>query len=105
MELKVPEIDIYSDSQLMVYQILGEYQTHGEKMTAYYNNVKEFLEFFASYSLQQIPQSQNTHADALAKLASTKSVDLFDVVSIEFLANPSITAVKEDVSQMRKPQS
>ena len=37
-----------------------------------------------------VPRSKNSHADALAKLASTKDVELLNVVSIDFFYEPNI---------------
>ena len=34
-EMKVESLEIYSDSQLVVYQVTEEYQVLGEKMAAY----------------------------------------------------------------------
>ena len=34
-EMKVESLDIYNDSQLVVCQIIDEYQVRGEKMVAY----------------------------------------------------------------------
>ena len=34
-EMKVESLEIYSDSQLVVYQIIDEYQARGEQMVAY----------------------------------------------------------------------
>lgn len=104
-ELEVAEINIYSDSQLVICQIFGKYQTHEEKMATYCNKVKEFLESFDSYTIQQIPRLQNTYANAFTELVSTKSADLVDVVSVKFLASPSITVVQEDISQVQKSSS
>ena len=49
-ELKEKAIQCYSDSQLVVNQVLGEYQARGTKMAAYLAKVKgELSEFEYSY--------------------------------------------------------
>ena len=40
--------------------------------------------------MEVIPRSRNSNADTLAKLASTKDVDLLDAASVEFLVEFSI---------------
>ncbi|XP_060965610.1 uncharacterized protein LOC133034526 [Cannabis sativa] len=40
------KVEIFSDSQLVVNQVSGEYQTHGEKMAAYVAIVRELLHEF-----------------------------------------------------------
>ena len=42
-EIGIRSIYIYSDSKLIVNQILGEFQTKGERLTAYLNKAKAFL--------------------------------------------------------------
>ena len=42
-DVKVVTVDIYSDSKLVVNQVLGEYQARGLKMTSYHNKVKDLL--------------------------------------------------------------
>ena len=45
---------------------------------------------FPTASIEVILRSKNTNADALAKLASIKDVELLEAVSVEFLVEPSI---------------
>ena len=59
-------------------------------MAAYLGKVKEQMSLLSTASIEVIPQNKNSNTDALAKLASTRDADLLYVVSIEFLAEPSI---------------
>ena len=68
-EMKVKSLEIFSDSQLVIYQITNKYQAREEKMAAYLQKAKELLGSFSSYTICQIPRSQNADADALAWLA------------------------------------
>ena len=58
-------------------------------MAAYLDKANEQLSLIFVASIEAIPQSKNSNANALAKLASTRDVDLLDAVSVEFLAEPS----------------
>lgn len=73
--MKVEILDIYNDSQLVVPQIEGDYQAREEQISLYLDHLKETLNFFRKYSLQQIPRSEHSQVDALAKLASTKDAE------------------------------
>ena len=42
-DMNIKVLDIYSDSQLVVNQVLGEYQARGLKMVAYLNKTKDLL--------------------------------------------------------------
>ena len=59
-------------------------------MVAYPYKAKEQLSVFSIASIEVIPRSKNSNADALAKLALTMDANLLDVVSMEFLVEPSI---------------
>ena len=56
-EMKVESLEIYSDSQLIVCQIIDEYQARGEKMAAYLHKCKNLLSSFSSYTIHQVPRS------------------------------------------------
>ena len=57
-ELKVKAIQCYSDSQLVVNQILGEYQARGIKMVAYLAKVKGELSELSLALLNRYPASR-----------------------------------------------
>ena len=59
-------------------------------MVAYLEKAKEHLSSFTTASIEVIPQSENSNADALAKLALTRDVNLLDDVPVEYLAELSI---------------
>ena len=58
-------------------------------MMAYLLKVRELLATFKKYEICQIPSSQNSHADALARLATAPDAEFLGVVPVEFLAAPS----------------
>ncbi|XP_062103781.1 uncharacterized protein LOC133814891 [Humulus lupulus] len=88
--LKVTHLHIFSDSQLVVFQVKGEYQARGPKMATYLERVRGCLGQLVGYSIEEIPRERNTHADALAKLASTKDGNILESVLVEYLSRPSI---------------
>ena len=88
--LQVYNVKIFNDSQLVMNQVNYIYLVRGEKMAAYLDKANEQLSLFSITSIKVIPRSRNSNADALAKLASTRDVDLLDAVLMEFLAEPSI---------------
>ena len=89
-ELQVRNVKIFSDSQLVVNQVNDIYLARGEKMTTYLDKEKERLSLFSATSIEVILRRKNSNANALAKLASTRDVDLLEVVSVEFLDEPNI---------------
>ncbi|XP_060972619.1 uncharacterized protein LOC133038471 [Cannabis sativa] len=99
-ELGAKAIRCFSDSQLLVNQVLGEYQARGLKMEAYLLQVQKQLQQFEYYSIEQVPREQNSNADALARLATTKEADTLNVVPVEFLPRPSINVEENEEANM-----
>ncbi|KAL0411326.1 UNVERIFIED_CONTAM: hypothetical protein Slati_3722300 [Sesamum latifolium] len=60
----------YSDSQLIVKQVNGEYEAKEESMVQYLQQIEELKIKFKSFQLQQIPRKAHVKADSLSKLAS-----------------------------------
>ncbi|KAK4391407.1 hypothetical protein Sango_1918500 [Sesamum angolense] len=60
----------YSDSQLIVKQVSGEYETKKDSMVQYLQQIEELKTKFKSFQLQQIPRKKNVKADSLSKLVS-----------------------------------
>ncbi|XP_028122779.1 uncharacterized protein LOC114319908 [Camellia sinensis] len=83
---------IFSDSQLVVNQLSGVYETRDERMAIYAGKAKDLLKKFQSIRVERISRDKNGHADALACLDS--SVDTKDArkVWVEFMPEPSIAS-------------
>ncbi|KAK0608127.1 hypothetical protein LWI29_025846 [Acer saccharum] len=64
--LGADEVEIFSDSQVIVNQVLDEYQARDENMIAYLKLAKELLGRFKEYIIVQVPREENEQA----KLAS-----------------------------------
>ncbi|KAI3465839.1 hypothetical protein Pfo_022502 [Paulownia fortunei] len=65
------KLAIYSDSQLVVNQVRGEYEAKDEKMIKYLSLTHDMLAKLEEYEIKRIPRADNTIADQLAKLASS----------------------------------
>ena len=89
--MKVDSIKVSCDSQLVVCQVSEEYHARGEKMVAYLNQVKELIKELSHFAICQVPHTENSQVDALARLASTRDTSLVKVVPVEYLIEPSIT--------------
>ena len=83
-ELWAHNMNIFSDSQLVVNQVNDIYLVIGEKMATYLEKANEQLSSFFVASFEVILWSENLNADVLAKLASTRDADLLDAVSVEY---------------------
>ena len=71
-QLGAGEVTVYSDSELAVRQIAGEYRVKNEGLKPLYTEVMNLLTGFSSYHVIHIPREQNALADRLANKAVKK---------------------------------
>ena len=72
-------------------------------MATYLEKPKKLMEIFPTISIEVILRAKNANADALAKLASTKDAKLLEVVSVEFLVEPSIRRQPDVMELIQEP--
>nr|GEW38985.1 reverse transcriptase domain-containing protein [Tanacetum cinerariifolium] len=94
------------DSKLVANQVLGAYVAKEENMIKYLEKVKSLVSDFTNFSINQVPRSKNTKADALSKIASTSFTHLSKQFLIEILKEKSIqekevTTVVEEARKLR----
>lgn len=68
--MSVKDLVVKSDSQLIMSQVFGDFQTKDSRMVAYLELTKELLFFFRSVDVKHSVREENVHADALANLGS-----------------------------------
>ena len=81
----------------MVKHIEESYEVKGEKMILYLKKVRELLKKFVWVQVRSVPRTENSRADALAKLATTSQEDLDRRVPVEHLMEPSIDVTSDEV--------
>ncbi|CAL9005529.1 unnamed protein product, partial [Prunus brigantina] len=97
-ELAIKKLAIYSDSQLITNQALGEYMAKHPRMILYLDKVQELLKAFPTFTIQQVPRAENAHANALASLGSELDTQFRRSISVEHLNRPSIKEVEPIVT-------
>ena len=88
--MEAQQVMVFSDSQLIVNQMMGTYAVKGELMVKYHAKVMELLAEFDAIQLIRIPRMENAQADALARLASATRTELRRTIPIEVLESRSI---------------
>ena len=71
-DLGASRAKIFSDSQLLVKQLRGEYKVRNPELKKLFNEVKKRKKFFESIEYKHIPREKNYHADRLANEAIDK---------------------------------
>ena len=102
--MEADQLEVSSDSQLVVKQIEDSYKARGEKMILYLKKVQELLRKFIRVQVKHVPRIENSRVDALAKLATASHEDLGRLIPVEHLPEPSVSLYTEEVSPvMSKP--
>ena len=96
--MEVDQLEVCSDSQLVVRQIEDTYEAKSEKLILYLKKVRDLLKKFVLVQVRHIPRAENSRADALAKLATASQEDLSRLTPVEYLVEPSIDLYGEEVA-------
>jgi len=73
IDLKVLNVDIYADSELVVKQVLGIYKVKNERMKILHRLVLEKLKLIDQWNLVHVRREKNMRADELSKLGMNKA--------------------------------
>jgi len=66
--LKIKEVHFYSDSELLVKQINGDYRVKNEGLKPLYIHAQSLIAKFSSFHITHIKRELNAEADELANL-------------------------------------
>ena len=69
IRLGASQVDIHSDSELVVRQINGRYRVKNAALKPLYQRVKQLQSHLKGFTITHIPRQQNIEADSLANMA------------------------------------
>lgn len=69
IRLGADQVDIHSDSELVVRQINGRYRVKNAALKPLYQRVKQLQSQLKGFTITHIPRQQNIEADSLANMA------------------------------------
>lgn len=69
-EIGAEEVEVRSDSELMINQLKGIYRVKSRNLLDLYKQVKEICNTFRKVTFLHIPRNENPLADRLARLSS-----------------------------------
>jgi hypothetical protein len=96
-EIGIWRILCFGDSDLVVHQVSGEWDTKDANMASYHFYVQQLCGFFKGCEFHHVPRANNDEADWLSKIGSTKQ-DIPAGVSLEIICKPSIKPSSESGS-------
>src|SRR4051812_46422489 len=92
ISLRVRHLMVYGDSDLVVNQVMKEWDIRSPAMTGYCNAVRKLEKKFEGLELHHIPRLKNQAADDLAKIGSKREA----IPSNVFLEHIHTPSVQED---------
>ncbi|XP_060974106.1 uncharacterized protein LOC133039271 [Cannabis sativa] len=90
LEMRIEYLQAFSDSQIVVCQDNGEHLARGGRLVKYLTIVCELMQKFKKVVVSRVLRAHNSHADALARLPSTREAKLLDVIPVDVLAHSTI---------------
>ncbi len=75
----VEEVELHSDSELMVKQIHGDYRVKNEGLKPLYDEAVKKLSQIKKWQIRHVRREQNREADAVANAAMDASADVVRV--------------------------
>ena len=83
---------------MVVRQIEDTYDAKSERMILYLKRVRDLMKKFMLVQVRHIPITENSRADALAKLPTASQEGLSKSTPVEYLAKPSIDLCDVEVA-------
>jgi len=74
--LKAEEVTVFSDSELLVRQINGQYRVKSEQIRPFYVRAVDLLGQFRRWQVNHVPRQSNTEADSLVNRALDRRADV-----------------------------
>ena len=75
-DLGAKEVEVYSDSQLVVNQVQGSFEVKDPRMVEYLRLVKQIMDCFMNVRVVQVARGKNWHVNSLATLASSSTEEI-----------------------------
>ncbi|XP_075661530.1 uncharacterized protein LOC142631281 [Castanea sativa] len=92
MDLGAKEVEVYSDSLIVVSQVQGNFEAKDPRMIEYLWLAKQMMRNFAIVKIERIARGQNRHANSLVTLASSIAKEVPRLIRVELVPEPSIAA-------------
>nr|GEW30041.1 hypothetical protein [Tanacetum cinerariifolium] len=93
-EMDVKNLHANVDSRLVANQVNRTYKPKEADMIRYLEKVRTLISSFKTFSIKQVPRSENKKSDALSKIASTSFAHMSKQVLAEELKEKSINELE-----------
>ncbi|MCF3653271.1 MAG: ribonuclease HI family protein [Aigarchaeota archaeon] len=76
LSLGASELELLSDSELLVKQVRGEYAVRSSRLAPLHEELMRLVGSFEKFAAMHIERNENREADRLAKLAASSSLEI-----------------------------
>jgi len=97
----IKDLDVYGDSQLVITQLLEEFEMKNEDLIPHHKNALQLLDKLETAKLEHVPRSANKMANTLANLAATLALGVEESITIpdygQWVVTPPVDRGVEEV--------
>jgi len=97
LEMGIKDLDVYS--QLVINQLLEEYEVKKKDLVSYHIQARQILDRRDIVKLQHIPRSANKIADTLANLATNLALGVKEDMTIPVCGKWVVIQSEEEAAQ------
>ncbi|WVZ08421.1 hypothetical protein V8G54_021767 [Vigna mungo] len=97
-DLKATYLECRTDSQLVVGQMDGSFQTRNDQLLQYFHKVKDLVKNFKTFLMKHIPRAENAWTDTLSKLADGIDKGQLSSIIRQVLMKPFIECLSVTVA-------
>ena len=94
------DVEIYSDSRLVVNQVQSSFEARDSQMKEYLRVVRQVMGKFYMVNVTQVAWGKNRHADSLATLGSTMTEDIPRLIKVELITEPGIGTAADGATRV-----
>ena len=95
LDLGARDVEVYSDSRLVINQVQGSFEARDSQMKEYLKVEKQSMAKFSTTSVTQVARGKNKHANSLATLALAMTEDIPRQIKVELIVEPSISVMAD----------
>ncbi|GMH20855.1 hypothetical protein Nepgr_022697 [Nepenthes gracilis] len=99
-ECLAKHVAVYSDSELVVNQVRGNFEVSNPCLARYLTKVRSTFRDFDKIDMTHISRTKNEKVDQLAKTATIENPEQYSRSMREILTAPSIEEIDQDVLQI-----
>ena len=90
LEMKLENLNVFSDSSLVVFQVNEGYRTRGPQTKLYYKFMNGLIKRFNEVIMEQVQWAANVGAYVLSKMGSQREATMLGVIPLKIQIRPII---------------